>query len=1017
MKSHSYTVVSPGPTNSTSYTVVASCECLEETKTDQNDENIIVASQDATTNTHGNFADEDVIANYYVDSIVYGAIAKVLANDFVVKPITLMQDVATSPDTDHVHHCVSDVQNASTSTDGDILQCVVSQQTDTMQEVCGIKELSIETLKELARQKGFVLVSVEDAASVQDDVVHERQVISLPTEEHAQIRDLSKRTAGASSAIDSDDNGSSHEGVVVAEQHDDVERLDNDSKCTESDAKGPEEVVTAETCVLCEPSDVQQMLVDHQGAVVSCNESLVGDVLHPATGATGAIAVERSVNAEPSALNTAEDNYTCKSPRVIERIATFLYFKNNGTSTAQFGPDSAEHIKVAENIPYNETANPPRDTSNVNYPEQPVCSPDKHKDVLIADYKLDFEREHSDGEATINENEEDIDSRLYHVSAGEKSASSISTVESLELFPIRESDTSIAIKCKTTSEKDEDGDHERPKCKGAGEADLVNVANEFGIGPLEPEAVNTAGLDRTAPCGDVEITDPFILGKGRFWGNDGPFTDDSYMYIYELETFDPQVKRGRFMEPLDQKDCFATANHECICTDSTSCLDFERDKDINTNNIMGSISGANVGMMESANMHKDANEIHPRCVRYVNAPKKYIPKKKKTSKSKTNFIKANKERFKHIESSVTYDHQKQIPVALTIAEQVVDENRHDRTAAAETPLPKALNLHESRSEAAAVCPAIPDVDPLITSETFVFPEEFVNNRGSTDLSETASELKACDTVSDESVNPIVGEQSTKSSTFGYSGNVNSSLSQRTMVNLKRKFGMPRLQKRPKPSTELPVRSAKNGTCSAISCVNSQSPCHTRPPISHSSALPKSVSRVHGQPSFSPKLSPKSPTQCHKSGLKRPANWTPSKSERNSGEISTMASLPKPQQVTSCKSRGDATVSVAEKPAAPDSRLKLLSGIKPPRDIRTDKTLQISAASATQSRKSADTSVRKPDQTMSLAKADSKSKIPVKTPVSRNNGGKTESFDDHHNLRCTTTSVSGIPRSSSRRRHV
>ena len=1015
VKSHSYTIVSPGPTDSTSYTVVATCESLEETKTDQNDENIIVASHDATTNTHGNFVDEQVIANYYVDSIVYGAVAKVLANDFVGKPVALVQDVATSPDTDYVHNCVTDVQNASTSTDGDIVQCVVSQQTNTMQDamqdVCGIKELSIESLIELARQNGFVLVSVDDAASVQDDVVHERHVISLPTEEHAHsTRDLGQRAAGASSVNASDDNGNSHEGVVVADQNDDVERLDNDSKCTETDARGPEELTTAETCNLCEPSDIQQTLVDQQGAVVSCNESLVGDVLDPATGATGAIAMERPVNAEPSSWNTAGDNYTCKPPRVIERVATFLQYTNNDTSTAQYGPDPAEHITVAENIPYNETAKPQRDTSNVNYAEQPVCNPDKHNDVIIADYKLDFEREHSDGE-----NKEDIDFRLYHVSAAEKSASSTSTVEALELFTISETYTSIAIKCKTISEKDEDVDHERPKCKSADEADLVNVTNEFDVGPLKPDTVNTADLDRAAPCGDVEITDPFILGKGRFWGNDGAFVNDSYMYIYELETFDPEVKRGRFMEPLDQNDCLATANHEYICTSSTSCLDYERDKDINTNNIMGGVSGTNVGMLESVNMHKDANEIHPRCVRSVNVPKKYIPKKKKTSKSKTNFIKANRERFKLIESSVNYVNQKQTPVAVTIAEQVVDENRHDHTGVAEPPLRKALNLHGSRSEAAALCPAIPDVDPLITSETFVFPEECVDNRGSTDLSETASELKAGDAVSDEIVNPIVEEQSTKSASFCYSGKVNSSSSQRTIVNLKRKFGMPRLQKRPKPSKELPVRSTNYG--SAISSLNSQSRCHTRSPISHSAALPKSVSRVHGQPSFSPKLSPKSPTECHKSGLKRPAKWTPCKSQHNSGEISAVASLSKPRQVTSSRSYGDATVSVAVKPAAPDSRLRLVSGIQPPRVIRTDKTMQICAASVTHSRKSADISVRKPDQTLTLAKADSKSKIPVKTPVSRNNSGKTESFDDHHYLRSSTTSVCAIPRSCSRPRHV
>ena len=378
VKSRSNTVINPGSMDSRSYTIIARSEGIYEIGKDQNNvattmqhlENITIPLRDATTITQDDFADESVIASYFVEKVVQGAITKVLQDamtteeHFVEKYVSFMQDVATTTETDARCHRVIDVQNVSTSTQFDIREHVVYQENDaiatmkgtiredhlaqlkeqpavSMQDVCTMKELSIESLQEFATMNGFLLISMQD---VQDGSLLEGHVIIKPIQELA---------------------------------------LDTPADATGLAAMGSSNHVERTTW----------------------NTEQGGTTIHSET----------------------EDHVACKPLKVIERVATFLQYssdqqEHNGDDTGSPATpehdesDAVEHIKVIKNI-YN------KDASNADDSEKLSCNSDENVDLIKAGCELHVGREQGDDATRLKTNEDDIAVVHHGMPATQKSAS------------------------------------------------------------------------------------------------------------------------------------------------------------------------------------------------------------------------------------------------------------------------------------------------------------------------------------------------------------------------------------------------------------------------------------------------------------------------------------------------------------------------------------------------------------------------------------------------------------------
>ena len=612
-------------------------------------ENIVITSHDGSTNTDC-ATNEYTTANHYINKVVNRAISRLVQDittiddDLLEAHVRLTHDAATITETDVECPYVVGLQHEATSTERGIEVCANSQQTDACEEtaICvdhvtqleqqaislqnvgtlkeailmvdvgTMKELSIESLRELARMNGLFLSSVQDVGTIQNDETYERHAsfTLIPENPGCTLSDANQPTVAA-------------EHCAVFAPHSDPQHLDEYKAATSEFTP-----------------------VNQHGTHVSLNDSPTWN-----TEEDGTI-IDREA---------AESHDSRTSPKCVERIATFLQYTSNehehdGDDTVLNDGRSIQHVELTgvDVMSHTDTAK----LQEGNDVSERVCYNRDENAINIIEQQCDYSIEMWSIEEPMTGNQHDLFATKEATSHGcilepegarnddvserlccnddetvviEQCGCSIemtdeacitnyqhdafATKEETYYETIVEPDQLLVINSMETwndmtcSVKDDVA--WRLSSPDVGLPASVNVGDQLDIDTRNCAVGITLEPCEVVPCGqyeDIKVSDPFFLGEGPLCEVDRLSPCDSCMLVSEFETFDPEVKSNRFMEPLSHDDvacclidttpslqerkCWCDrlnkdVDKECKCDDRdgrTSLLDVEREKDVNVNN-------------------------------------------------------------------------------------------------------------------------------------------------------------------------------------------------------------------------------------------------------------------------------------------------------------------------------------------------------------------------------------------------------------------------------------------------
>ena len=607
-------------------------------------ENISITSHDGSTNT--DYANEYTTANHYINKVVNRAISRLVQDittiddDVLVAHVRLTHDSATATEPD-----VECPQHVATCTEGGIEVCGNSQQTDatecgetavcvdhltqleeqaisvqnvgTMKEsilmldVGTMKELSIESLRELARMNGLFLSSVQDVGAVQNDETFERHAsfTLLPENPGCTLSDANQPTVAV-------------EHCAVSAPHCDPQHLDE------------YEAATSEfTAVIQQRTDVS--LNDSP----TWNTEEDGTIIH---------------------REAAESHDSRRSPKCVERIATFLQYTSNehehdGEDTVLEDGHSIQHVELTEVdvMSHKETA---KHQEGKDVSER-VCYNRDENAINIIEQQCDYSIEMWSIEEPMTGNQHDLfatkEATSHECIQEPESARNDDVSERLcgnddETGVIEQCGCSIEMTdeaCIASYQHDAFAAKEEPYYETIVEPDQllvinsmetwndmtcsikddvswrlsspdvglpasVNVGDQLDIDSRNCAVGITLEPCEVVPCGqyeDIKVSDPFFLGEGPLCEVDRLSPCDSCMLVSEFETFDPEVKSNRFMEPLSHDDVACCVTDPDTCLQERKCwrdhLDKDVDKDCECDDRDGATSVWNVEPTRDINVN------------------------------------------------------------------------------------------------------------------------------------------------------------------------------------------------------------------------------------------------------------------------------------------------------------------------------------------------------------------------------------------------------------------------------